>query len=83
MLCWVLPNINMNQPQVYVSVFPLETLSHLPPHPTRLGCHRGPGLSSLTYSKFPLAIYFTPGNVSVSMLFYSSHPLLPLLCPQE
>ena len=32
---------------VYVRPLPLESPSHLPPHPTPLGCHRAPGLSSL------------------------------------
>ena len=39
-------------------------------------------LSSLSYSKFPLAIYFTYGNVYVTMLFsqfipFSSFPTVP------
>ena len=38
MLCWFLPHINMNQPQVYLCHFPLEPPSHLPPHPTPLDC---------------------------------------------
>ena len=83
MLCWFLPNINMNLPHQYVSLFPPEALSHLPSHPTPLGCHRAPGLSSLSHNKFPLAVYFTHGNVYVSVLVSSPHPLLPLLCPQE
>ena len=37
----------MNQPQVYIRPLPPETPSHFPPHPTPLGCHRVPGLSSL------------------------------------
>ena len=43
-LCWFLLYINMNQPEVYIpgseSPLPLELPSHLPPHPTPLGCHR-------------------------------------------
>jgi len=39
-LCWPLPYINMNQPQVHMCLLPLEPPSHLPPHPTPLGCHR-------------------------------------------
>jgi len=40
MLYWFLPYINMNQPLVYIHPLPLEPLSHLPSHPTPLGCHR-------------------------------------------
>ena len=39
-LCWFLPNINMNQPYVYICSLPLEPSSNLPPHPTLLACHR-------------------------------------------
>lgn len=40
-LCWSLPYMNMNQPQVYTC--PLsEPSSHLPLHPILLGCHRAP-----------------------------------------
>ena len=42
-VCWFLPYINMNQPQEYKCSLPLEPLSHLPPHPTHLGCHRALG----------------------------------------
>ena len=70
---------------VYICFFPLEPPSHLLSHPI-------PPLWIVTehwvelpvsYSKFPLAIYFTYANVYVSML-YSQFvcPLLSLLCPQ-
>ena len=36
MLCWFLPYINMDQPQVYIGPLPLEPPSHLPPHPAPL-----------------------------------------------
>ena len=39
-LCLFLPNITMNQPQVHLCLLPLEPPSHLPPHPTPLGCYR-------------------------------------------
>ena len=42
-LCRFLPYINKNQPQEYKCPLPLEPLSHLPPHPTHLGCHRALG----------------------------------------
>ena len=41
-LCWFLPYINMNQPQVYICLLPLEPPSQPPRHPTPLGCHRAP-----------------------------------------
>ena len=40
----------MNQSWVYVCPIPLEPPSHLPPHPTPLGCHRALGLSSLHHT---------------------------------
>ena len=72
--CWFLPYISISQPQVYVCPLPLEPLSHLPTHPTPLGCHRA--LLPASYSQFPLAIYFTYGNVYSSVLlsrFVSVH----------
>ena len=54
-LCWFLPKINMDQPQVYICPFPLEPLSHLPP----LQVVTEPWVEfPESYSKFPLAIYF-------------------------
>ena len=41
-LCWFLPYINMNQPQVHTCPLPAESPSPLPPHPTPLGCYRAP-----------------------------------------
>ena len=38
--CWFLPYNSVNQPLVYIYSLPLEPLSHTPPHPTPLGCHR-------------------------------------------
>ena len=40
MLCWFLPHINVNQPQAYACPATLDPPSHLPPHPTPLGCHK-------------------------------------------
>ena len=53
-LCWFLPHINMNQLYVYICPLPLEPLSHLPPHPTPLGCHRAPGLISCVLQQIPI-----------------------------
>ena len=43
---------------------PCEPSSHLSPHPTPLGWYRALFEFPETYRKFPLAIYFTHGNVS-------------------
>ena len=43
-LCWFLPYINMNQPEVYLCPLPLE----LPSHPSRLS--QSPSLSSLSHT---------------------------------
>ena len=61
-----MPYINISQPQVYVCPLPLEPLSHLPTHPTPLGCHRA--LLPVSFSKFPPAIYWTYGDVYSSVL---------------
>ena len=44
-LCWPLPHVCRNQPQVYICPVPPESLSHF--HPSRLS--QSPGLSSLFY----------------------------------
>ena len=60
----------MNQPYACMCPLPLEPPSHLPPHPTPLGCYRVLGLKSLHhYSKFQLAVYLKYVNVYVSVLF--------------
>ena len=48
-LCCFMPYINMNQPQVYICPVPLKPPSLLSPHPSPLGCHRTPDLSSLNH----------------------------------
>ena len=69
--CCFLSNLNMNQPQVYTYPLPVEPPSHLCPIPT-LDWHRAPVWVSWDTqqipSKFPLAIYFTYGIVSVAFL---------------
>ena len=47
---------------------------HLPPHPTSLGGHRSLALGSLHHTSNSHWLYFTYGNVYVSMLF--SHIIL-------
>ena len=51
-LCWFLPYINMDQPQVYICPFLLELPSHLPPRPTPLGCHRARGYKREAEDRF-------------------------------
>ena len=57
-LCWFLPYINMNQPQVYIYPLPFETPSHLPPHPTPLGWYRAPVWVSWAMQQIPIAYLF-------------------------
>ena len=53
----------MNLPQVYPCSLPLEHPSHLPPHSTFQVVTEPQFEFPESYSKFPLAIYFTFGNV--------------------
>ena len=57
---------------------PFWTSSHLPPHsiPSRLSQSTSFGFPA-SYIKLPPAIYFTHGNVYVSMLFSGSSPPSP------
>ena len=55
----------------------VASLLNLPP--TFQGCHRGLGWAPMSYSKFPLAIYFIYGKVYVSMLLSQFVP--PFLSP--
>ena len=89
MLCWFLPCINMNQPQVYICPLPLEPLSSS--HP--LQCHRALNLSSLRHTANPhwlsilhMVIFmsqcyppdFSPfSTVSTSLFTMLMLPLLP------
>ena len=69
----------MNQPQVHVCPLPLEPPSHLPPHPTPLGCHRVLGFSSLLYtvnSHWP-SISHMVMRLFPSYSLHSFHLLLP------
>ena len=83
-LCWYLPNINMNKPQVYIYPLPLKPPSHLPLHHSSLGCHRVLGLSSLhgTANTHWLSILHMVMYMLQSYFLYSSRPLLPTLRPQ-
>ena len=68
----------INHRYIYICPLPLEAPSHFPPHPTHLGCHRVWGLSSLSYSKFPLSILH---KVMYMFQCYSFSLPLPLVPP--
>ena len=77
-LCWPLPHIRSNQPQVYICPVPPESLSHF--HPSRLS--QSPGLSCFT-EQILTGYLFCIWNVYVAMLFPQFVPLSPPpLCPQ-
>ena len=79
-LCWLLPHIIMNQPQVHIYLLPLEppSISHSTP-PLELVTEYSVELP-VSQSKFPLAVCFTYGNVYVSMLLSQFVP--PLSFPK-
>ena len=76
-LCWFLPYIDMNHPQVYMC--PPSQISlppHTPTHPS--GLSQCTGFEwPVSYIKLGLAIYFTYGNIHVSMLFSQIIPPSP------
>ena len=74
----------MNQPWVDIWPLPLEPPSQLPPHRTsRLSQSTGFGFAG-SYNKFPLTVYFTYGNVYISMLLSQIIPSSPsLTVPQS
>ena len=59
-------------PYVYVCSLALEPPCHLLLHPTPLGCHRAPAWAPSLHSNFLLPIYFTHGNVHISILLSPS-----------
>ena len=61
----------------YTCSLPLELPPDLPPHPTLLGGHRAPGLSSLCYRAASISFLFTRGNVYVSVLLSKIVPPFP------
>ena len=83
-LCWFLPNVHMNQQWLYVC----PSLVNLPPH-----SHSSPLLCVVTEHRIwaPWVIQqIFSGYLILHTVMYmfqryslsSSHPLLPLLCPQ-
>ena len=74
----------MNQPQVDIHPLPFKTPSHLPLHPTPLGCHRAPGLGSLhhTGNFHQLSVLHMVMYMFQCYSLNSSHPLLLQLSSQ-
>ena len=76
-LCWFLPNLNANQPWIYICALPLETPSHLPPHPTPLGCYRALVWVTESYTNSHWLSVFAYGNVYFQVTL---SPLLLIRC---
>ena len=76
-LCWFLPNINMNQPHVAS----LLNLLPSPPHPIPLGGHRALGCTSCVTQQIPTGyLSITCGNIHMFPCYsldLSHPPLLP------
>ena len=69
---------SMNQPSVYICAPFLSPASHLPAHPTPLGCHRAPNLSSVSHTaNFHWLSNFIYSNVYVSVPLSQSVPSSP------
>ena len=62
---------------IYVPPHFLEPSSHLPLHPTPLGCHRALGLSSLNYTANSHLLSILPMVMYVSMLLSQFVPPSP------
>ena len=75
-LCWLLPYINMNQPEVYICPLPLEPSTLF--HPSTLS----ESTRFELYSKFSLVILHMVMYTFQCYFPNLLHPLLPLLCLQ-
>ena len=81
-LCWFLPYNSMNQAQVYIYPFPLDSWTsdpHPAPHPAappQVVTEHQVELPVL-HSTFPLAVCFTYGNVHGSVLLSVITPSSP------
>ena len=76
-LWWFLPYIHMNQPWVYMCSLSWPSLQPpSPSHPSGSSQCTGPE-HLISCIKPGLAIYFTCGNIHVSMLFSQTIPPLP------
>ena len=81
-LCGFLPYISMHQPEAYTCPQPREPASHHTSHPSRAS--QSTELSSLHYTatSHQLSILHMVTYTFQCYSLNSSHPLLPLLCPQ-
>ena len=76
-ILWVLPYIDMNQPQVYMCL-PIQNPLPSPSSPHSSGLSQCTGFEcSVSFIKLGLVIYFTYGNIHVSVLFSQIIPPLP------
>ena len=88
MLGWFLPYIKMHQLWVYICPLSSEPLSHLPSHPTLLGCHRAQGWAPCAIQQIPTGYpFYTWSWMYVSMLLSQFAPPSPStnlvdVCPQ-
>ena len=67
-----LSNLNMNQPYIYP--LPLETPSHLSPHPTPLGWYRAPVWVSWAIQQIPIGCLFYIWSPPILMWIVSITP---------
>ena len=77
-LYWFLSYININQPQVFIYLLPCAPPSHLPPHPTPLGCHRALGVLPVSLSKSSLSVLHMVIYMFQCYSLKSSYPCLLL-----
>ena len=84
LLCWPLPYINMNQPQVYICPLLPESPSHLLHYPSPLILSQSSGLSSHchTANSHLLSIIHMIMYIFPCYSLSSSQSLLPPLCSQ-
>ena len=80
-LCWFLPDINRNQSWVYICPFSLDPPSHLPSHPTPLGCYRAPVWAPWVIQQILLKVFRVPFLVAArhtrseeNMALVTKHP---------
>ena len=87
-LCWFLPNVNMNQPQVYLCPLLPEPPPHLPPHPTSLGGHRALGWAPCVTQQIPTGcllhmLIYICSHATLSACSTLSIPLEKALAPHS
>ena len=68
---WFLPNINMNQPLIYLCPLPPEHPSHFPPQPIALGCYQTPVWVPSVIQQIPIDFlsFFFPLNILFNFFF--------------